>query len=102
MREFRCPACDRYTIPARKKWASSSFSPVICPECKAKVYASGRQTAAWRMAEALLVTLVVLLAFATGAFGVLLLAVLIIAAMETLRLLLVPLVRLERVGGGFR
>lgn len=102
MREFRCPACDRYTITALRKWASSSFAPAICPNCRAEVYASGNQTAIWRMAEALLVTLVVLLAFASGAFGMLLLAVLIIVAMETLRLFLVPLVRLERVGGGFR
>lgn len=102
MREFRCPACDRCTITARQKWASSSFAPVTCPECRAEVYASGNQTAMWRMAEALLVTLVVLLAFATGAFGMLLVAVAIILAMETLRLFLVPLVRLERVGGGFR
>lgn len=102
MREFRCPACDQCTISARRKWASSSFAPVTCPNCKAEVYASGRQTAVWRMAEALLVTLVVLLAFITGALGMLLVAVLIIIAMETLRLFLVPLVRLERVGGGFR
>lgn len=102
MREFRCPACDQYTVTARRKWASSSFAPVTCPECKAEVYASGNQTALWRMVEALLVTLVVLLAFVTGAFGMLLVAVAIILAMETLRLFLVPLVRLERVGGGFR
>lgn len=102
MREFRCPACDRCTITVRQKWASSSFSPVTCPECRAEVYASGNQTAMWRMAEALMVTLVILLAFITGAFGMLLLAALIVVAMEALRLLLVPLVRLERVGGGFR
>ena len=102
MREFTCPSCEQATITWRRKWASSSFAPAVCPNCKAKVYASGRQTAVWRMAEALLITLVVLLMLATGAWGLLLVIVLIVIAMETLRLLLVPLVRLERVGGGFR
>lgn len=102
MPEFHCPSCDQATITWRRKWASSSFAPAVCPNCKAKVYASGRQTAMWRMAGALLITLVVLLMLATGAFGLLLLIVLIVVAMEMLRLLLVPLVRLEHTGDGFR
>ncbi|MDX1610285.1 MAG: hypothetical protein R3225_09215 [Halofilum sp. (in: g-proteobacteria)] len=102
MPQFRCPSCDQATISGRRKWASSSFAPAVCPNCRAQVYASGKQTSLWRTAEALLVTLVVLLSFASGNSAVLLLIVPIVIAMETLRLFLVPLVRLERAGGGFR
>lgn len=100
--QFRCPACDQETIRARDKWASSSFSPVTCSSCRAEVYASGRLTALWRIAEALLVTLIVLLAFVSGRPATLLMAVAFIVVLEVLRVMLVPLVRLEREGGGFR
>jgi len=102
MTGFRCPACDQETIHARDKWASSSFAPVVCPNCHAEVYASSRLTALWRMAEALLVTLIVLLSFVSGQPATLVLAVVFIVVLEVLRVLLVPLVKLERVGGGFR
>lgn len=100
--QFRCPACEQETIRARDKWVSSSFTPVTCSNCKAQVYASSRLTALWRISEALLVTLVVLLSFMSGQPATLVLAVVVIVVLEALRVLLVPLVRLERVGGGFR
>lgn len=100
--QFRCPVCDQETIRARDKWASSSFSPVICSNCKSQVYASSRLSALWRIAEALLVTLVVLLTFMSGQPATLVMAVVVIVVLEVLRVMLVPLVKLERVGGGFR
>jgi len=99
---FRCPVCDQETIRARDKWASNSFAPVTCSNCRAEVYASSRLTALWRIAEALLVTLVVLLAFVSGQPATLVIALVFVLILEVLRVMLVPLVKLERVGGGFR
>jgi len=100
--QFRCPACDQETIGARQKWASSSFSPAVCSNCRAEVYASSRLSALWRMAEALLVTLIVILSFVSGNPSALLIAVFCVVLLEVMRVLLVPMVKLERVGGGFR
>ncbi|MDZ7829588.1 MAG: hypothetical protein U5K33_08935 [Halofilum sp. (in: g-proteobacteria)] len=102
MPEFRCPVCDQHTIRARQKWASSSFSPAVCSNCKAEVYASSRLTALWRIAEALLVTLIVILSLVSGNPSALLIALFFVVILEIMRVLLVPLVKLERVGGGFR
>ena len=99
MRAFRCPACEQLTIDARTKWGASSFDPATCPSCDAKVYISGKQSSLWRTLEALMVTLIVILAFIKFSWSLVLLAVLVILAMETLRLFMAPLVRLERAGG---
>ena len=102
MRNFRCPSCEQETIAARDKWSSSSFAPVTCSNCKAQVYASGKQSSIWRISESLMVTLVIILAFMTRAVGLIVVIALIVVVMELLRLFLVPLVKLEHVGGGFR
>lgn len=101
MPSFRCPACEQRTITPWRKWGASSFDPTVCPGCHARVYASGRQSSLWRTVEALAVTLVVIRALIDFAWSLVLVALLIIGVMETLRLYLVPLVRLERQGGGF-
>lgn len=99
MPSFHCPACDRPAITPREKWRASSLAPAVCPDCRARVYASGRQSSLWRSVEALLVTLIAIRALIDFAWGLVLLALLIIVVMEALRLFLVPLVRLERQGG---
>ena len=101
MRNFRCPSCEEETITPWKKWRSSSFSPSVCSKCGTKVYASARQSSAWRSFEALLVTLVVVRGLIGFSWWLVVIALAIVIVMETLRLYLVPLVRLERVGGGF-
>ena len=101
MRNFVCPACEQPTITPRRKWAASSFAPARCPQCGTRVYPSGRQSSLWRMAESLLVTLLVIAMLLDFSPGLLLLALVVVVAMEILRLFLVPLVRLERMGGGF-
>lgn len=98
MQPFRCPSCDAATIPARAKWGATSFAPATCPSCKAQVYVSGRQSSLWRSVEALIVTLIVIRALIGFSWGLVLLAVLVIAAFEALRLFLAPLVKLERQG----
>ena len=99
MRAFRCPACEQLTIDARTKWGASSFDPASCPACDARVYISGTQSSLWRTLEAFLVTLIVVRAFMGFSWSLVLLGVLVIVVMETLRLFLAPLVRLERAGG---
>lgn len=99
MPSFHCPACGQRTITALRKWGASSFDPAVCPGCHARVYASGRQSSLWRSIEALLVTLVVIRGLIDFAWVLVPAALAIIVVMETLRLLLVPLVRLERQGG---
>ena len=99
MRAFRCPACEQLTIDARSKWGASSFDPATCPSCEAKVYISGGQSSLWRTLEAFMITLIVVMAFIDFSWSLILLVVLVIVAMETLRLFLAPLVRLERAGG---
>jgi hypothetical protein len=101
MHRFRCPACDEPTIAARRKWLATSLAPATCPACRAQVYPSGRQGSLWRMAESLLVTLLVIRALIDFSPWIVALIIGVIAVMEVLRLFLVPLVRLERVGGGF-
>jgi|GEM_PF-2142284 len=101
MRDFRCPSCDAYAITPWQKWRSSSFSPAVCPRCRAQVYASGRQSSAWRTFESLLVTLVVIRALLGFSWWLVAVAAVIVIVMEGLRLYLVPLVRLEHAGGGF-
>lgn len=100
MPSFHCPACEQSAITPRQKWGASSFDPAVCPRCHARVYASGRQSSLWRTVEALLVTLVVIRALIDFAWGLVVVALLIIVVMETLRLFLVPLVQLQREGGG--
>lgn len=100
MQPFRCPSCDEATIAARAKWGATSFAPATCPACKAQVYVSGRQSSLWRSIEALIVTLIVIRALIGFSWGLVVLAVLVIAALETLRLFMAPLVRLERRGFG--
>ncbi|MDZ7747722.1 MAG: hypothetical protein U5K43_01860 [Halofilum sp. (in: g-proteobacteria)] len=101
MENFRCPVCEQPTIAPRRKWSASSFSPVTCPQCGAAVYPSGRQASLWRIVESLLLTLIVIRALIDFSAWLVVLALLVIAVMEPLRLYLVPLVRLERSGGGF-
>lgn len=95
MPSFHCPICEQRTITPSQKWGASSFDPATCPGCHARVYPSGGQSSLWRSVEALLVTLVVIRALIDFAWGLLLVALLIIVVMETLRQLLVPLVTLE-------
>lgn len=102
MPQFRCPVCEQETIRARDKWLSNSFSTTTCPNCKSEIYASSRITALWRITQALLVTVIVLLSLLAGRPSMLLFAVLAIVVLEVLRVLLVPMVKLERTGGGFR
>lgn len=99
MSSFHCPACGQRTITPWRKWGASSLDPAVCPGCNARVYASGRQSSLWRSVEALLVTLVVIRGLIDFAWALVPAALAIIVVMETLRLLLVPLVRLERQGG---
>ena len=101
MEKFRCPACERRTIDWRRKWAASSLAPARCPACGAQVYPSGRQASGWRIVESLVVTLIVIRALIDFTPGLVVLALVVIAVMEPLRLFLVPLVRLQRTGGGF-
>ena len=101
MQNFRCPGCDEPTITPRRKWAASSFSPAVCPACRAQVYPSARLGSLWRIAESLLLTLIVVRGLIDFSPWLVVLGVLVVAVMEPLRLLLVPLVRLERAGGGF-
>ena len=98
MPSFPCPACEQRTITPWRKWGASSFAPAVCPRCGARVYPSGRQSSAWRSFEALLLTLVVVRGLIGFSWGLVLVALVIVVAMETLRLFLVPLVRLERSG----
>lgn len=98
MQPFRCPSCDEATIPARAKWGATSFAPATCPACEARVYLSGRQSSLWRSVEALIVTLIVVRAFIGFSWGLVLLALLVIFAFETLRLFMAPLVKLEHQG----
>jgi len=100
MRNFTCPACEKPTIAPARKWASSSLNPVHCSECGAQVYASSRQSSLWRILESFLVTLVVIRALIGFSWWLVVIAVLIVVAMEALRLFLVPLVRLRREGDG--
>lgn len=101
MQSFRCPGCEQATITVRRKWSASSFNPITCPGCGASVYPSGRQASLWRIAESFLLTLIVIRALIDFSAWLVVLALLVVAVMEALRLHLVPLVRLERSGGGF-
>lgn len=101
MDNFRCPSCDQATITPRHKWRASSLEPATCRACRAAVYPSGKQGSLWRMGESLLVTLLIIRALIDFSAWLIVLALLVIVVTESLRFFLVPLVRLERAGGGF-
>lgn len=99
MPTFACPACEQMTITASAKFGATSFAPATCPGCRAQVYPSGKKTHLWRSLQALIVTLIVIRALIDFAWAWVFLALLVIVAMETLRVFIVPLVRLERITG---
>lgn len=100
MPSFVCPACRQRTISMRRKMGATSFEPARCPNCGAQVYPSGKKTYLLRSIESLIVTMIVILALIEFAWGLVLLALAVVVVMETLVLLLVPLVQLRRTGFG--
>ncbi len=95
MRRFTCPSCRESTIPPGAKFAATSFAPTRCPQCQAPVYPSGKKTYLLRSLESLIVTMIVILALIEFSWRLVALAVVVIAVMETLIFLFVPLVRLK-------
>lgn len=100
MHHFTCPRCNQRTIGLRQKVAATSFEPARCTGCGARVYPSGKKTYLLRSVESLLVTLIVILALIEFAWTLVLAALVVMIVMETLVVLLVPLVELRRTGVG--
>lgn len=98
MHKFACPSCGQRTIGIAEKFNATSFDPFRCPQCRAEVYPSGKQTALWRSAQAMIVTLIVVRALIDFSWILVAVALVIILVMEALRLFLVPIVKLRRIG----
>lgn len=96
MQNFACPACGERTIGIATKLAATSFEPARCGNCGARIYPSGKKTYLLRSLEAFIVTMIVILALIDFSWGLVGLALLAIAAMETLVVFVVPLVQLQR------
>ena len=96
MHRFVCPSCREATIGLRDKLGATSFEPARCRACGARVYASGKKTYLLRSIEALMVTMIVVLALVQFAWSLVALALAVIVLMEALILFAVPLVELQR------
>lgn len=96
MQRFVCPSCRERTIDLRTKIGATSFHPARCPVCRAAVYPSGKKTYLVRSIESLIVTMIVVLALIEFSWALVALALAVIVAMESLIVLLVPLVELKR------
>lgn len=96
MHRFACPRCRQPTVGVAAKHGATSLQPTRCPGCGASVYPSGRKTYLLRSLEALIVTMIVILAFIRFDWSLVVLVLAVITVMEAVILFLVPLVELQR------